>query len=114
MHNIATRDLSLAHHSSTTGAKKWTQDTHSTRISGAVWFKHKYLTTLSVTSKDQIVAAIGGLAKTITTKITPQLQNKTIAIDKLCNLQDILQLSPKKETKMYQYSLKSEMSQYRR
>jgi hypothetical protein len=97
MHNIATRDLSLAHHSSTTGAKKWTQDTHSTRISGAVWFKHKYLTTLSVTPEDQIVAAIGGLAKTLTTKITPQLQNKTI--DKLRNLQDILQPSPIKRDK---------------
>ena len=55
--------------------------THSTRVSGAVWFKHKYPTNPAVTSEDWIVAAIGGLAKTLTTKIPPQLQEKTV--DKL-------------------------------
>ena len=40
---------------------------------GAVWFKQKYLTNPLVTQEDQIVAAVGGLEKTIMTKIPPQL-----------------------------------------
>ena len=55
--------------------------THSTRVSGTVWFKQKYLTDPEVTSEDQIVAAIGGFAKTLNTKIPPQLRDKTL--DKL-------------------------------
>ena len=51
---------------------------HSTRVLGTVWFKHKYLTNPSVTPEDWIVAAIGGLAKTLTTKIPPQLRGKTV------------------------------------
>ncbi len=43
--------------------KIWMKDTHGMCISGAVWFKHKNLTNLSVTPEDQIIAAIGGLAK---------------------------------------------------
>ncbi len=35
------------------------KDTHGTRILGAVWFKHKYLTNTSVTPEDRIIAAIG-------------------------------------------------------
>jgi hypothetical protein len=41
--------------------KIWMKDMHGTRILGAVWFKHKYLTNPSVTPEDRI-AAIGGLA----------------------------------------------------
>jgi hypothetical protein len=59
------------------------------RVSGAVWFKHKYLTNLSVTPEDQIVAAIGGLAKTLTTGVALQLRNDRV--DKLCKLQEILE-----------------------
>ena len=66
--------------------------THSTRVSGAVWFKHKYLTNPAVTSDDWIVAVIGGLAKTLTTKIPPQLRDKPV--DKHGPLQDILQPKP--------------------
>jgi len=54
------------------------KDTHSTCVSGAVWVKQKYLTNPSVTPEDQIVSAIGGLAKTLTTKIQPQLQEKIV------------------------------------
>jgi len=43
-------------------------DSHNRRTSGAVWFKHKYLTHPSVTPADRITAAIGGLAKTLTTE----------------------------------------------
>ncbi len=58
-------------------------------ISGAVWFKHKYLTNPSVTPEDQIIAAIGGLAKTLRTNILQQLHEDTV--NKLQKLQDILQ-----------------------
>ena len=47
--------------------------THSTCVLGTVWFKHKYLTNPAVTPEDQIVAAIGGLAKTLNKKIPTQL-----------------------------------------
>ncbi len=59
------------------------------QVSGAVWFKHKYLTNPSVTPEDQIVAAIGRLAKTLTTGVPLQLCNDTV--DKLCKLQEILE-----------------------
>jgi hypothetical protein len=65
------------------------KDMHATRVSGAVWFKHKYLTNPSVTPEDQIVAAIGGLAKTLTTGVPPQLRDDTM--DKLCKLQENLE-----------------------
>ncbi len=64
------------------------KDMHGTRISGAVWFKHKYPTNPSVTPEDQIIAAIGGLAKTLRTNIPPRLHDDTV--DKLQKLQDIL------------------------
>jgi hypothetical protein len=69
--------------------KIWMKDMHDTRISGAVWFKHKYLNNPSVTPEDQIIAAIGGLAKTLRTNVPPQLHDDTV--DKLQKLQDILQ-----------------------
>ena len=65
------------------------KDTHATRVSGAVWFKHKYLTNPSITPEDQIEAAIGGLAKTLTTGVPLQLRDNTV--DKLCKLQEILE-----------------------
>jgi hypothetical protein len=72
--------------------KIWMKDMHDTRILGAVWFKHKYLTNPSVTPEDQIIAAIGALAKTLRTNIPPQLHDDTV--DKLQKLQDILQPRP--------------------
>jgi hypothetical protein len=57
------------------------KDTHTTQVSGAVWFKHKYLTNPSVTPEDGIIAAIGGLTKTLTTGVPPQLRNNMV--DKL-------------------------------
>ncbi len=68
------------------------KDTHDTRILGAVWLKHKHLTNPSVTPEDRIIAAIGGLAKTLRTNILPQLHDDTV--DKLQKLQDILQPKP--------------------
>ncbi len=64
------------------------KDTHATRVSGVVWFKHKYLTNPSATPEDQIIAAIGGLAQTLATGVPPQLGDNTV--DKLHKLQEIL------------------------
>ena len=61
---------------------------HEQCISGAVWFKHKYLTNPSVTPAGHITAAIGGLAKMLTTGIPPQLGDDTL--DKLKKLHYIL------------------------
>jgi hypothetical protein len=69
--------------------KVWMKNTHATRVSGAVWFKHKYLTNPSIIPEDQIVAAIGRLAKTLTTGVPPQLHNNMV--DKLCKLQETLE-----------------------
>jgi hypothetical protein len=69
--------------------KVWMKDMHATRVSGAVWFRHKYLTNPSVTPEDQIVAAICGLAKTLTTRVPPQLRGNTVG--KFCKLQEILE-----------------------
>ena len=65
------------------------KDTHAMQVSGTVWFKHKYLTNPSVTLEDRIVAAIGGLAKTLTTGVPTQLHDNMV--DKLCKLQEILE-----------------------
>ncbi len=69
--------------------KVYIKDMHAMRVSGAVWFKHKYLTNPSISPEDQIVAAIDGLAKTLTTGVPLQLRNYTV--DKLCKLQEILE-----------------------
>ena len=54
----------------------WMTLSHARRTSGAVWFKHKYLTNPPVTPVDHITAAIGGLAKTLTTGIPPNCTMK--------------------------------------
>jgi hypothetical protein len=40
--------------------KFWSVTTHATRIWGAAFFKHKYLTTPTVTPEDKVIAAAGG------------------------------------------------------
>jgi hypothetical protein len=65
------------------------KDTQATQVSGVVWFKHKYLTNPFGTPEDQILAAIGRLAKTLTTGVPLQLRDNTVDI--LCKLQEILE-----------------------
>ncbi len=65
------------------------KDTHATRVSMTVWFKHKYLTNPSITPEDQIEAAIGGLAKTLTTGVPLQL--RVDMVNNLHKLQEILE-----------------------
>jgi hypothetical protein len=83
--------------------KIWMKDTHDMHISGAVWFKHKYLTNPSVTPEDQIIAAIGGLANTLRTNIPPQLHDNTV--DKLQNNKTSFSQDRMAESKVYHYKL---------
>jgi len=83
----------------------WMVDSHCRRTSGAVWFKHKYLTHPSVTPADRITAAIGGLAKTLTTGIPTQLRDDTL--DKLKRLQDILDPQVTDESSKERYDVEA-------
>ena len=56
----------------------WMVYLHKRQTSGAFWFKHKYINHPSVTPADQIMAAIGSLAKMLTTGIPPRLRDNTL------------------------------------
>ncbi len=59
----------------------------ATRVSGAAFFKHKYLTNPSVTPKDQIIAASAHLTNAIQGTITANMPTSTLK--SLGNLQSI-------------------------
>ncbi len=84
--------------------KIWMKDMHGTHISGAVWFKHKYLTNLSVAPEDRIIAAIGGLAKTLRTNTLPQLHEDT-TVDKLQNYKTSFSQDRMAKSKVHHYKL---------
>jgi hypothetical protein len=67
--------------------KFWTPTTRATRISGAAFFKHKYLTNPSITPEDQVIAAAAHLTDTLEGIRSPQLQTSTLK--SLGDLQDI-------------------------
>jgi hypothetical protein len=52
--------------------------TQATRISGAAFFKHKYLTNLSVTPEDLVIAATENLTQALETSIPQHLRVSTI------------------------------------
>jgi hypothetical protein len=60
--------------------KFWTPTTHATRISGAAFFKHKYLTNPSVMLEDQVIVAAACLTGHTVLKFCSQsvLQNVLI------------------------------------
>eukprot|EP00804_Cyclotella_cryptica_P006175 CCRYP_015258-RB/>CCRYP_015258-RB protein AED:0.28 eAED:0.28 QI:0/0/0/1/1/1/3/0/731 len=68
----------------------WTTKTRTTRISASVFFKHKYITTPTVTPADAIIAAAANLAHALKTNIPAQHLGATTLQD-LQRLQDILQ-----------------------
>ena len=67
--------------------KFWTPTTRATRISGAAFFEHKYLTNPSITPEDQVIAAAAHLSNTLQGIRSPQLHTSTLKL--LCDLQDI-------------------------
>jgi hypothetical protein len=69
--------------------KFWSVTTHATRILGAAFFKHKYLTNPTVTPEDRIIAAAGALAQALDNKMPPHMHKSTIQA--LSNLHDVFQ-----------------------
>ncbi len=63
----------------------------ATRISGAVFFKHKYITNPTVTPKERVIVAAGALAQALDNQIPPHMQAPTIQA--LSDLQQIFQQS---------------------
>jgi hypothetical protein len=58
--------------------KFWSKETRATRISGAAFFKHKYLTNPSVTPEDLVITAAENLTQALETSIPQHLQVFTI------------------------------------
>jgi hypothetical protein len=58
--------------------KFWSTATQATQISGAAFFKHKYLTNPSVTPEDLVIAAAENLTQALETSIPQLLQVSTI------------------------------------
>jgi hypothetical protein len=58
--------------------KFWTPTTCATCISGAFFFKHKYLTNPSVTPEDQVIAAAACVMDTLQGIKSPQLHTSTL------------------------------------
>jgi hypothetical protein len=58
--------------------KFWSTMTRATQILGAAFFKHKYLSNLSATPKDLVIAAAANLAKALETTISIDLRNSSM------------------------------------
>jgi hypothetical protein len=58
--------------------KFWTPTTRARRISGAAFFKHKYLTNPLVTPEDQVIAAAACLKNALEGINQPQLNTSTL------------------------------------
>jgi hypothetical protein len=50
----------------------------ATRILGAAFFKHKYLTNLAVTSEDRVIEAAGALTQALDNQMPPHMRESTI------------------------------------
>jgi hypothetical protein len=60
-----------------------------TRISGAAFFTHKYLTNPTVTPEDRVIEAAGALAQALNNQMPFHMRESTIQA--LSNLQDVFQ-----------------------
>ncbi len=58
--------------------KFWTVSMQATCISGAAFFKHKYLTNPGITPEDQVIAAASRLTKAIQGTITTNMHTSTL------------------------------------
>jgi hypothetical protein len=68
--------------------KFWTPTTCTMHISGAAFFKHKYLTNPSITPEDQVIAAAAHLTNALQGINQPQLN--TSALQAPSDLQDVI------------------------
>jgi hypothetical protein len=69
--------------------KFWLVTTCATRISGAAFFKHKYLTNPAVTPEDRVIDAAGALARALDNQMPPHMCKSTIQA--LSDLHDVFQ-----------------------
>jgi hypothetical protein len=69
--------------------KFWLVTTCTTRILGAAFFKHKYLTNPVVTPEDRVIEAAGALAQALNNQMPSHMHKSTIQA--LSNLQDVFQ-----------------------
>ncbi len=67
--------------------KFWSNNTRATRVSGAAFFKHKYITNPAVTPEDLVIAAAANLSKALATNMPHHLRQSSIQA--LADLQDI-------------------------
>ena len=67
--------------------KFWSIDTRSTRVSGAAFFKHKYITNPAVSPEDLVIAAAANLSRALATNMPQQLQQSSLQA--LADLQDV-------------------------
>ena len=72
--------------------KVWTKDTRSTRISGTMFFKHKYITSPTATPADIVTAAAHNLADALRNNVKSRAKGVTNFAD-LKRLQQILSRS---------------------
>jgi hypothetical protein len=69
--------------------KFWSVTIGTTRILSAAFFKHNYLTNLTVTPEDRVIAAAGALAQGLGNQMPPHMHKSTIQA--LSDLQDVFQ-----------------------
>jgi hypothetical protein len=67
--------------------KFWSNNTRATRVSGAAFFKHKYITNPAVTPEDLVIAAAANLSKALATNMPHHLRQSSIQA--LADLQDV-------------------------
>jgi hypothetical protein len=87
MQNTAERRLSLASTEHYRCWKFWSNDTRATRMLGAAFFKHQYITNPAITPEDLVIAAAANLSKALATNMLHHLRQSSIQA--LADLQDI-------------------------
>ena len=90
--------------------KVWTKDTRSTRISGTMFFKHKYITSPTATPADIVTAAAHNLADALRNNVKSRAKGVTNFAD-LKRLQQILSRSHIYVNQKMQRGLKSTINQ---
>jgi hypothetical protein len=74
--------------------KFWSNNTWATRVSGAAFFKHKYITNPAVTPEDIVIAAAANLSKALATNMPHHLRQSSIQA--LADLQDVFSCATNK------------------
>ena len=79
----------------------WISDTKSARTSNTVFFKHKYLTMLTVTPADALMTAVGNLCEAIDGRI-PQSQSDKAIVETFMAILNAYAKSRQRQDKLQQ------------